>query len=235
MATLISEKAAEILFIRYLLQTFGLGEAQLFAPTLVEEYHAGHDGRVTSTSNMREVYLQFKAPSISGNGAQVKIKLTPHQHTRLRLYPTGTAFYVAAMFSTLKDFNCAQITCKFAVEFRRNFICIDASQLFKDAKSITFDLPASHRHAPNARYKTSTHSKSPKDCVPLNGATWMRGSTLSEKLKTGGIGTLLLSAANASSAYDHTAVDEPNLYDAKNWKEWILTRSFIRVPEVTAQ
>jgi hypothetical protein len=39
-----SEKAAEILFNRYMLQSFGLGGAQLFAPSSIEEFKNGYDG-----------------------------------------------------------------------------------------------------------------------------------------------------------------------------------------------
>lgn len=65
----ISEKALEILFNRFLLQCFPLGAVQLFAPTTVEEFRSGYDSRVVGFSSLRELYLQFKAPSLLARDA----------------------------------------------------------------------------------------------------------------------------------------------------------------------
>jgi hypothetical protein len=187
MSTLVSEKAAEILFNRFMLQWFGLGDAQLFAPTSTQEFACGYDGKVVGFDAMRELYLQFKAPSLSQRDRRFTVRLTPHQHERLRGYPPGSAFYVAGMFSSMAHFNQAQAEVKKAEDFLRHFICIDAAVLPQDVRAVTFGIPESHRHSPEPGFKTSAHGPGPTDFESL-GSQWDRGTTLVAKLKLGQVG-----------------------------------------------
>lgn len=178
------------MFNRCMLQWFGLGNAQLYAPTSLEEFKQGYDGKVVGLSAMREVYLQFKAPTFSDRHGRFTTKLTPHQHRRLLKYPKGSAYYVAGMFRNLQDFNKAQNHMKQVSDFLKHFVCIRVASLPADACAITFVVPEDHRCSPCPGFKDSEHkSPSPGDFMPLVGESWMRGNTLVEKLKIGSIGT----------------------------------------------
>jgi hypothetical protein len=188
MSTLVFEKAAEILFNRFMLQWFGLGGAQLFAPTTTQEFTCGYDGKVVGFDAMRELYLQFKAPSLSQRDRRFTVRLTPHQHERLKQYPPGSAYYVAVMFSSMEHFNRAQAKVKTAEDFLRHFVCVDATALPLDARGITFGIPESHRHSPEPGFNASAHGPGPTDFAPLVGSQWERGNTLVAKLKQGHVG-----------------------------------------------
>lgn len=191
MTTLVSEKAAEILFNRFMLQWFGLGGAQLFAPTSPQEFACGYDGKVVGFGAMRELYLQFKAPTLSQRDRRFTARLTPHQHERLKRYPPGSAYYVAGMFSSMEHFNRAQAEVKTAEDFLRHFVCVDATALPHDARSVTFGIPESHRHSPEPGFKAFEHGPGPTDFAPLAGSQWERGNTLVAKLKQGQVGRVV--------------------------------------------
>jgi hypothetical protein len=61
----VSEKAAEILFTRFMLQAFPLGKIEIFAPSSAEEFITGYDARFVGEDPFRQIYLQFKAPSLN--------------------------------------------------------------------------------------------------------------------------------------------------------------------------
>jgi hypothetical protein len=188
----ISEKAAEILFSRSLLQALGLRTAQLFAPSSWEEHQYGYDQSIVGFSAMREINLQFKSPEYTEKGHRFTIYLhTPQHQTLQRRYPQNkAAYYVAHMFASLKACNEAQADPNLteARSFLRHFLCIDVRSLPSDARSISYIKPASHRHSPEPSFKTQGDGRSPKDAHALGVDTWERGSTLFEKLTSGTIG-----------------------------------------------
>jgi hypothetical protein len=102
----ISEKAAELLFTRYLLQALGLRTAQLFAPSSWQEHDCGYDQRIVGFSRMRQINLQFKSPEYTEPN-RFTIRLSPRQHQILQQkYPQKAAsYYVAHMFTSLKAVN----------------------------------------------------------------------------------------------------------------------------------
>mgnify|MGYP006288662913 CR=1 FL=1 len=61
----ISEKTAGILFSRFIMQAFLLGEVSLFAPTSAEEFKNGYGTALRGGNNSRELCLQFKSPRYS--------------------------------------------------------------------------------------------------------------------------------------------------------------------------
>jgi hypothetical protein len=191
MSTLISEKAAEILFCRHMLQWLGLGNAQLFAPTTRKEYESGYDSKIVGSDSMREIYLQFKAPTYSERDRRFTCNLTEHQHLRLRNYPNGTAFYVAAYFKSLDQFNNAQSSTNTTEDFLRNYICIDVKGVADDARCLTFCTPSTMRHSLEPGYKDSRHSNSPKSYTPIESMHCKKGNLLISLLKQEKVGRLI--------------------------------------------
>lgn len=231
MATLVSEKAAEILFNRYMLQWFGLGKAQLFAPTSPEEFVHGYDAKVVGFPSLRELYLQFKAPSYSKRDMRFAFDLTPHQHHRLRAYPTGSAYYVAAHFVSLKHLNEAQASVSTTEDFLRYFVCVDAAAVDADARSITFSLPPSHRHSPDPGFKGPSNGKSPRDFQRLRPEHWDRGNTLIARLKQGQVGRVVrLARDGAAPSTDAEELGQAAAKATLTPKEWKELGSFVRLP-----
>ncbi|MCI1192604.1 hypothetical protein MOJ79_12190 [Calidifontimicrobium sp. SYSU G02091] len=230
MTTLVSEKAAEILFNRFMLQWFGLGAAQLFAPTSPQEFACGYDGKVVGFDAMRELYLQFKAPSLSRRDRRFTVRLTPHQHERLKRYPPGSAFYVAGMFGSMADFNRAQAGVKTAEDFLRHFVCIDAAALPQDARAITFGIPESHRHSPEPGFKASAHGPGPADFEPLVGSQWERGNTLVSKLKQGQVGRVLRFGPEGECARADAVAPVTELGSMPTEAECRGMGTFVRIP-----
>ena len=140
-----SEKAAEILFNRYMLQSFGLGGAQLFAPSSIEEFKNGYDAKIVGFSPLREIYLQFKAPDFLERNQRFTIRTTPHQHALLKSYPARAAYYVSAMFHSMEQMNQAQAILKTAEDFLKDFECVEVSCLPPDVRSIHYSRPENHR------------------------------------------------------------------------------------------
>jgi hypothetical protein len=185
----ISEKAAEILFNRFLLQSFPLGGVQLFAPSSIDEFKKGYDTSVAGFSSLREVYLQFKAPLYSESRARFTVSLTPHQHRLLKgLYPPRSAYYVAAMFRSLAELNSAQAAVQTAADFLKNFVCIEVAALPLEVDFFHYIQPSSHRESPLVRFKTPSDGPTRSASHPVNSDGWLRGSTLLAKLKAGKIG-----------------------------------------------
>lgn len=184
----VSEKAAEILFNRFLLQSFPLGGVQLFAPSSIEEFRNGYDAKIVGFSSLREMYLQFKAPLYSESRARFTISPTPHQHQLLKAYPARSAYYVAPMFKSLAEFNLAQAALETAADFLKNFVCIDVAALPAEVDFFHYIQPTSHRKSPLVKFKMPADGRIRTAMHPVSREGWLRGSTLLAKFKAGEAG-----------------------------------------------
>lgn len=230
MASPVSEKAAEILFNRHMLQWLGLGKAQLFAPTTPEEFRSGYDAKIVGTDSLRELYLQFKAPNYSERDNRFTFELTPHQHARLLRYPAGSAFYVAGHFASLQQLNVVQSSVGTTEEFLRYYVCVDVSGVPASARSVTFAVPPSHRHSVEPGYKDSRHGKSPKDYAALEPRFWERGNSLVSRLKQGQVGRVLTLDYGGEVASDTRAAPTASAYiEVPSQLECRSLGSFIRI------
>jgi hypothetical protein len=184
----ISEKAAEILFNRFLLQSFPLGGVQLFAPSSFEEFRNGYDARVLSFSSFRELYLQFKAPQYSKGRARFTIRTTAHQHRLLKKYSPRAAYYVFPMFRSLAELNSAQASLQTAADFLKHFVCIEVAALPTEVRFFHYIQPTNHRESPLVRFNTPGDRQPRTALHPVSGDGWLRGSTLLAKFKGGEVG-----------------------------------------------
>src|SRR5262245_32573423 len=184
----VSEKAAEILFNRFLLQSFPLGGVQLFAPSSFEEARTGYDARVVGFSSFREIYLQFKAPLYSESRNRFTISPTPHQHRLLQEYSPNTAFYVAPMFRSLAELNSAQAALRTAADLLRNFVCIELTALPPAVDFFHFIQPSSHRESPLVKFKRPEDGPTRTAIHSVGSDGWLRGSTLLAKFKAAEVG-----------------------------------------------
>lgn len=150
----VSEKAAEILFNRFLLQSFPLGTIVLFAPSSAQEFKSGYDSKLAGHAAFLEIYLQFKAPTYSNRRNLFTISVTSHQHQLLKAYPPHSAYYVAPMFRSLRELNEAQRDLTVSVDFLKHFVCIEVSGLPAEVDFFHFLQPESHRESPQVKYKT---------------------------------------------------------------------------------
>lgn len=205
-----SEKTAEILFNRFLLQAFPLGSVQLFAPSSLDELKKGYDSKVAGFSPLRELYLQFKAPEYSESRARFTISPTPHQHRLLqKLYPSRAAYYVAPMFRSLAELNSAQASVKTVADFLKNFVCIEIATLPPAVDFFHYIQPTSHRESPLVRFKVPDDGQIRTASHPVNGEGWLRGSTLLSKFKAGTVG------AHRDLTNDYTRMDGEIACDAQ--------------------
>ena len=204
-----SEKAAEILFNRYMLQSFGLGGAQLFAPSSFEEFKSGYDAKVVGFSPAREIYLQFKSPDYLERNQRFTIRTSTHQHALLKAYSKYTAYYVAPMFVSLEQVNKVQAELKTAEDFLKNFVCVEVSSLPPDTRSLHYCKPETHHNSPDIAFKTPTNGKSPEDAEPIVGDGWERGNTLVAKFKAGKIGALVDLESETDAAHVVNTVRSP--------------------------
>jgi len=187
----ISEKAAEILFNRFLLQSFPLGSIQLFAPSSAEEFRNGYDAMLVGFSSLREVYLQFKAPMYSENRGRFTISSTPHQHLLLKAYPPRSAYYVAPMFRSLAELNAEQASVRTAADFLKNFVCVEVAPLPERLDFFHYVHPSNHRESPLVKFKTPADGSTRTAVHPVSGDGWVRGSALLTKFKAAEVGVHL--------------------------------------------
>jgi hypothetical protein len=184
----ISEKAAEILFNRYMLQSLPLRSVQLFAPSSIEEFKTGYDAKVVGMSSFREIYLQFKSPYYSEARHRFTISLTPHQHRLLQAFPLESAYYVSPMFRTLAELNAVQSAVTTSVDFLKYYLCIDAVAIPGNVDFIQYICPASHRESPQAQYKTADDGQVRTAQHQVAARAWSRGSTLLNRFRDGRAG-----------------------------------------------
>lgn len=187
----VSEKAAEILFNRFLLQSFPLGTIELFAPSSFEEFKSGYDSKLSGHSAFREMYLQFKSPTYSSRRNLFTISVTQHQHQLLRAYPFHSAYYVAPMFRTLRELNEAQRDLTVAIDFLKDYVCIEISGLPAEVNFFQFVPPESHRESPQVTYKIPADGGTRTATHAIQGSGWMRGSGLVTKFRDNEIGNAI--------------------------------------------
>jgi len=187
----ISEKAAELLFSRYMLQALGLRKAQLFAPSSWEERRVGYDQSIAGLSRFREINLQFKSPEVVEKWNRFTIRLSKSQHlTLLRLYRRRTAFYVAHTFTSLKQLNAEQMSPHLAAarDFLKNFICIDVRGLPECTRSVHYVLLESGSKPREPTFKVDGDSSRRADTQPVKKTHWFRGDALLDALASGTVG-----------------------------------------------
>ena len=185
------EKTEEILFNRYFLQGFRLGEVTTYAPSSVEEAKNGYDSKFLGLSTFHEIYLQFKAPTYSKKGL-FTIRTTCHQHQILRTYPSLTAYYVAHTFISFRECTEAQQNIRESVDFLKHFIAIEIASLPEDIEFFHYRKPPSHRESPQITYKCISDGNTRKAVNEVTGDGWLRGNQLVEKFKDGQAGSLIL-------------------------------------------
>ena len=213
-----SEKAAEILFNRFFLQTFALGSVQLFAPSSIEEFRNGYDTKVTGCSSLREIYLQFKAPKYSERRRLFTVQLTAHQHRRLQdFYPAHAAYYVAAMFTSLAEVNSAQASVKTATDFLKHFVCIQVASLPSDVDFLHYIRPSSHRGSPCVKFKVPNDEHSHTASHPIHADAWLRGNTLAARFNAGTVGVRwnLTNGYQGATAKAMRAVEADEILDSR--------------------
>lgn len=200
----ISEKAAELLFSRYILQAIGLRKGQLFAPSAWEERQLGFDQRLFGLSKYREINLQFKSPDVVTKWSRFKLRLDPPQHSLLQsLYPSGASFYVAHTFLDLAHVNQTQLSSsiKEARDFLAHFICVEIASLPADARSLHFERERGAAKPASVSVKRLGDGSGRKDGTSLTKSQWMRGDGLLDALIEGTVGTTV----NAESLSEHKA------------------------------
>jgi len=190
---LVNEKTVEILFNRYFLSAFGLRNLKLFAPTSVKEYRLGYDAKFVGHKSLREVYLQFKAPTrYSDKHNRFTIRITEHQHELLKKYHPDSAYYVAPMFRSFEELNEVESAMTSSEIFLRFFACIEISNLPDSISYFHIKPPDKNKTAPDARYnlkedpnkKNARHPVKGKDLVLL-------GNWLLNRLKDKKVGAVL--------------------------------------------
>lgn len=202
----ISEKAAELLFCRYLFQAIGLRKAQLFAPSSWEERTSGYDQNIVGLAKFREVNLQFKSPEFVEKWSRFSIRLESRQHeTLLALYPENTAFYIAHTFTSLRHANDEQVSknLKEAKDFLKHFICVDASVLPANSRSVHYLREQGDKKPRDLSYKVQGDGSGRTDGREFPKGTWFRADALLDGLAEGTIGTeydLLTKAMNPQDA-----------------------------------
>jgi hypothetical protein len=187
----VSEKSIEILFNRCLLQSFPLGSIHLFAPTSFEEFRSGYDGKIVGKRPLREMYLQYKAPSFSEGKNRYTVQITPHQHKALQtLYPPSSAYYIAPMFRTLEEFKEAQTSLSGSVSnLLMHFVCVDAASVASDARFFNYDHTEHRRLSPRIRFKHESDGDVREGTHFVSQEDWCSGSNLLSKFKNGDVGT----------------------------------------------
>ena len=132
-----NEKMTEMLFNRYFLQSFGLGNIILYAPSSREEYEKGYDAKLTSSQSFNEVFLQFKRPQVKND--QFLLRTTAHQHTNLQDRPSDSCYYVGHTFRDLEELEQAQKGLSASQDFLRYFILVEISCLDPNLTTIVYE------------------------------------------------------------------------------------------------
>ncbi len=179
-----SEKMTEMLFCRYALQTFGLQDATLYAPSSRQEFINGYDAAFVGGASCRELYLQFKRPSRAWG--RFRIKLVPHQHERLQHYPPGAAFYVGHIFESVQELQQAHKGIRTAKEFLKYFVAVDVNGIAPNASRIEYDRSDKTSQPSGVRYRCQRGKSAPQHTVPHG--KWYRGGQLLDLYKRGGVG-----------------------------------------------
>ena len=194
-----SEKGFEILFNRFALNKFNLGELVLYAPTSYEEFTNGYDTKITGLETFREIILQFKSAAINKKGDLFTAQITKHQHEILNKYDSDTAYYILPTFESIKELNKIQASLKSSNDFLKYCICIDASKLPEQVDFIQYRKPDSHKESPLIKYKIPEDGKVKKAKHNIKGNAWCRGSTLLDKFKSNSNGTVFSTSGSGTT------------------------------------
>jgi hypothetical protein len=127
----------EMLFNRYFLQSFGLGQITLYAPSSREEYEKGYDAKLTSSQSFNEIFLQFKRPRVKAD--QFLLSTLPHQHTNLQKRPPNSCYYVGHTFRDLQEFERAQKEARASRDFLKYFVVIEISCLDPNLTMLVYE------------------------------------------------------------------------------------------------
>lgn len=179
-----SEKMSEMLFCRYALQTFGLQEATLYAPSSRQEFISGYDAAFVGAATCRELYLQFKRPGRARGKYQ--IKLVQHQHDRLRNYPPRAAFYVGHTFENVQELQQAHKRLKTAKDFLKYFVAVDATVIAPNARYVDYEKSGVTNQPGGVLFRCESDKKAKKHY--LQHGKWYRGGQLLDLYKRGEIG-----------------------------------------------
>lgn len=181
-----NEKLTELLFTRYMLQSFRLNEVSLYAPSSREEFYKGYDAKFIGKKGCRELYLQFKTPNLTRSG--FTIRLQRHQHNRLRRYPHGSAYYVSHVFRGISEVQDAQLKVSQSSDFLRQYIAINASSLPCNTNFVQYTSEPISEYPGEPKYKTEQDGNIRKAPTDLIGSEWLRGDLLLQKFKDRKIG-----------------------------------------------
>jgi hypothetical protein len=214
----VSEKAAEILFTRFMLQAFPLGQLELFAPSSAEEFISGYDAKLVGRASFRELYLQFKAPTYSERYDRFTIRPTAHQHRLLKAYPANSAFYVAGMFRSLHDFNTQQTHLHTVADFMARFVCIEVSALPDRIDFFHFFYLSPNSQLLHVACKVPEDGLTRIARHAVSERGWLRGHTLLTNFKADALGVVVgLDDSDLSPASDDVARAQGMLFNESVW------------------
>ena len=184
-----SEKAAEILFTWFILQAFPLGRIELFAPSSREEFVKGYDAHCVGSDPFRQLCLQFKAPTYySESHDRFTIHLTSHQHRLLKAYSANSAFYVAGMLPSLREFTLYQTRVLKAADFLAHFVCIEVSALPPEVDFFHLTRPSLHHLLPHVAFKVPADGAVRVAAHTVTECGWLRGDVLLKQFRGGALG-----------------------------------------------
>ena len=214
----VSEKAAEILFTRFMLQAFPLGHIELFAPSSREEFVTGYDAHFVGPDPFRQLCLQFKAPTYSEFHDRFTIRLTAHQHQLLKTYPANSAFYVAGMFCSLREFNLYQTHLRKAA-FLAHFVCIEVSALPDEVDFFHVTRPSLQRLSPHVTFKVPADGPVQVATHTVTDDGWLRGHVLLEHFRGGALGGLVqpIRARSPNEQCDSLGADRELTFRESGW------------------
>jgi hypothetical protein len=235
----ISEKTSAMLFNRFMMQAFLLGEVTLFAPSTVDEYVEGYDTLLKSSAVNREICLQVKAPTYSHHWGLFKIDVQEHQHELLQEYPPNTAYYVTHTFRSASEIQEAQRNVAQAADFLLHFVCIEISRLPRNLNFFHYEPPETHSYSPPVKGKLRSE-KVRKARRDITGEGWCRGKQLRDRLRSspdigapvGQWNGKVASHFHSNPVFQHSLLREdgdyagrmekcfPHLCEHYRWPEW---------------
>lgn len=182
-----NEKLIELLFTRYMLQSFRLTEVSLYAPSSREEFRKGYDAKFIGKKSCKELYLQFKTPNLTRSGFTIRI--TPHQHNRLTKYPHGSAYYISHTFQDISEVQDAQLKVSLSSDFLKQYIAITASSLPYNTNFVQYKREPISEYPREPKYKTDQDGNIRKARTNVMKSEWLRGDVLLQRFKDDQIGS----------------------------------------------
>lgn len=226
-----NEKLTELLFARYMLQSFRLNEVSLYAPSSREEFYRGYDAKFIGNKSCKEIYLQFKTPNVTSKGFTIRI--TPHQHNRLRLYPYQSAYYVSHTFKDISEIQNCQSRISSSRDFLKRYIAINAYILPCDTNFLQYErYPNKNSEFPREpKYKTKRDGNIRKAGNTIERSEWLRGDSISQKFKDDQIGNQVIFGNIDGSEYRRVRFIHLNKDIADN-NEYRQNMSFYLYPDL---